>query len=192
METVIHAIYFKKLSHLPLAWTPARINHCAWHMRYDMSPCTGNMVNTNYDQVLNCGWLQNLRDTIRHLMLRDQHAAQSAMTRPSKRIATSWGFDSIIIKRCYDQRLSNDLHFSCKAKHCTVMCPATPKEFTGHYFAKCSQVYRYVCMLDANKAFSKMDFVELFESLFRRHVYSNMCMFYAINAFDTGNFVKLC
>ena len=77
-------------------------------------------------------------------------------------------FDSIIIKRYYDQLMSNDLQFSFKAKHSTVMCTATLKEIASHYNAKGSQVF--MCMLDATKAFDKVDFVKLFELLMRRDI----------------------
>ena len=77
--------------------------------------------------------------------------------------ALSKVFDSIIVKRYYDQLMSNDLQFSFKAKHYTVMCTATQKEITSHYNAKGSQVF--MCMLDATKAFDKVDFVKLFELL---------------------------
>ena len=77
-------------------------------------------------------------------------------------------FDSIIIKRYYDQLMSNDLQFSFKVKHSTVTCTATLKEIASHYNAKGSQVF--MCMLDATKAFDKVDFVKLFELLMRRDV----------------------
>ena len=74
----------------------------------------------------------------------------------------------IIIKRYYDQLMSNDLKFSFKAKHSTVMCTATLKEIASHYNAKGSQVF--MCMLDATKAFDKVDFVKQFELLMRRDI----------------------
>ena len=77
-------------------------------------------------------------------------------------------FDSIIIKRYYDQLMSNDLQFSYKAKHSTIICTATLKEIASHYAAKCSQVF--MCILDATKAFDKVDFVKLFELLMRRDI----------------------
>ena len=77
-------------------------------------------------------------------------------------------FDSIIIKRYYDQLMSNDLQFSLKAKHSTVMCTATLKEIASHYNDEGSQVF--MCMLDATKAFDNVDFVRLFELLMRRDI----------------------
>jgi len=77
-------------------------------------------------------------------------------------------FDIIIIRRHGDILSSNDLQFSFKEKHSTVMCSAAVKEIVSHYLQNASNVYS--CMLDATKAFDKVCFTKLFSLLLKRNV----------------------
>ena len=56
--------------------------------------------------------------------------------------------------------MSSDMQFSFKAQHSTVMCTCAVKEIAAHYNEKGSNIY--VRMLDASKAFDKVNFVILF------------------------------
>ena len=49
-----------------------------------------------------------------------------------------------------------------------LSCTATLKKIASHDTAECSQVF--ICMLDATKAFDKVDFVQLFELFMRRDI----------------------
>ena len=82
--------------------------------------------------------------------------------------ALSKVFDHIIIQRFSDKLISSDMQFSFKAQHSTVMCTCAVKEIAAHYNEKGSNVY--ICMLDASKAFDKVNFVKLFSLLIDRNI----------------------
>ena len=82
--------------------------------------------------------------------------------------ALSKVFDHIMIQRFSDKLMSSDMQFSFKAQHSTVMCTCAVKEIAAHYNEKGSNVY--VCMLDASKAFDKVNFVKSFSLLIDRNI----------------------
>ena len=73
-----------------------------------------------------------------------------------------------MIQRFSDKLMSSDMQFSFKAQHSTVMCTCAVKEIAAHYNEKGSNVY--VCMLDASKAFDKVNFVILFSLFIDRNI----------------------
>ena len=84
------------------------------------------------------------------------------------RSALSKVFDNIIIQRFSDKLMSSDMQLSFKAQHSTVMCTCAVKEIAAHYSEKRSNLY--VCLLDASKAFDKVNFVKLFSLLIDRNI----------------------
>ena len=82
--------------------------------------------------------------------------------------ALSKVFDHMIIQRVSDKLMSSDMQFSFKAQHSTVMCTCAVKEIAAQYNEKGSNAY--VCMLNASKAFDKVNFVKLFSLLIDRNI----------------------
>ena len=74
----------------------SHIYYFVWRKHENMSPCTGNRVNTNYERIASWGGCQGWTGDPR--ILETPHAPHccsqrlnhSAMTHPSKRIGTSW------------------------------------------------------------------------------------------------------
>ena len=68
----------------------------------------------------------------------------------------------IINKQCHVFKF-HDLLFAYKANHSTVQCVSTIKEIISYYNLNRSPVY--MCMLDASKAFDKVNLLLLFNKL---------------------------
>ena len=83
--------------------------------------------------------------------------------------ALSKVFDHIIIQMFSDKWMSSDMQFSFNAQHSTIMSTCAVKEIAACYNEKGSNVY--VCMLDASKAFEKVNFVKLFSLLIDRNIH---------------------
>ena len=74
--------------------------------------------------------------------------------------------DLIIIDKHADKLITSDLQFSFKSDHSTNMCTTVVKEVASYYNARGSDIY--VCMLDASKAFDRVNYGKLFKLLMSR------------------------
>ena len=70
----------------------------------------------------------------------------------------------IIRKQCHVFKF-HDLLFAYKANHSTVQCVSTIKEIINYYNLNKPPVY--MCMLDASKAFDKVNLLLLFNNKLR-------------------------
>ena len=64
--------------------------------------------------------------------------------------------------------MSSDMQFSFKAQNSTIMCTFAVNRIAPHYDETGNNAY--VCMLDASKAFDKLNFAKLFSLLIDRNI----------------------
>ena len=76
--------------------------------------------------------------------------------------------DLIIIDKCRVQLKTCYMQFGFKASHSTVLCTAVLKETVQHFVNNDSCVY--ACLLDASKAFDRVQYSKLFNLLLDRHL----------------------
>ena len=82
-------------------------------------------------------------------------------------------FDNCIICNQYDSLFTNDLQFAYKSKTSRIHCVSSIFETANHYVSSAGAAH--VCMLDASKAFDKVNLLTLFRQLHNR----SMCpLFY--------------
>ena len=72
-------------------------------------------------------------------------------------------FDHIIIEKCPDIFTSSDLQFGFKSKHSTTQCTFAMQNTIDYYNKNGTNVY--AMLLDASKAFDRVQYVKLFELL---------------------------
>jgi len=77
-------------------------------------------------------------------------------------------FDLIVLHRFSEQLCSSSLQFGFKAKHSTSMCTMILKEVIAYYTAHGGSLY--CTMLDATKAFDRVEYCKLFNGLLRRDI----------------------
>ena len=75
-------------------------------------------------------------------------------------------FDLIVLSRYSDKLLTSDLQFSFKTKRSTSMCTMVIKEVISYYVNNGNSVY--CTLLDATKAFDRVDYCKLFHVLLNR------------------------
>ena len=75
-------------------------------------------------------------------------------------------FDWIILVKYSDIFETTDLQFGFKPKHSTSQCTFVVKEVINYYLKNGGQVY--VTLLDASKAFDRINYVKLFKLLLRK------------------------
>ena len=71
-------------------------------------------------------------------------------------------FDWIILNTNGDQFKTTDMQFGFKADHSTSQCTYVCEEIINHYNKKQSDVY--VVLLDASKAFDRVNHINLFQN----------------------------
>ena len=71
--------------------------------------------------------------------------------------------DRILIKKCPELSLTSDLQFGFKAGHSTTQCSFVAREVIEYYHNRETDVY--VTLLDASKAFDRVEYVALFRKL---------------------------
>ena len=69
----------------------------------------------------------------------------------------------IIIDKYGDKLITSDSQFAFNCKHSTIMCTAVLKEVASYYNSRKSDVC--LCMLDASKAFDRVNYGKLFTLL---------------------------
>ena len=74
--------------------------------------------------------------------------------------------DILIIAKCQAYMHTSDLQFAVKRNHSTVLCTAALLETVSHFTEGGSNVY--ACLLDASKAFDKVNYGKLFTLLLNR------------------------
>ena len=77
-------------------------------------------------------------------------------------------FDYVIIDICGDSLSTSDMQYGYKNNHSTTMCTVILKEVIHHYINGNSNVY--CCLLDASKAFDKINYGKLFSTLLQRNI----------------------
>ena len=80
--------------------------------------------------------------------------------------------DLIILNRYTDILITSDLQFGFKAKRSTNMCTMVLKEAIDYYISNGSSVF--CTLLDATKAFGRVDYCKLFRSLMNRNLPSTV------------------
>ena len=75
-------------------------------------------------------------------------------------------FDNIVLDKHYDNLMSDELQFGYKKGASTVLCTALLKETIDYYAERDSDCY--MLMLDASKAFDRVEYVRLFTLLRER------------------------
>ena len=75
-------------------------------------------------------------------------------------------FDNIVLSKHYDNLMSDELQFGYKKGASTVLCTALLKETIDYYAERDSDCY--MLMLDASKAFDRVEYVRLFTLLRER------------------------
>ena len=75
-------------------------------------------------------------------------------------------YDIIMVNRYSDILSSSNLQFAYKNHHSTTLCTNLVKEVANHYISKGGCVY--TCLLDASKAFDRVNFVQMFKILVKR------------------------
>ena len=75
-------------------------------------------------------------------------------------------FDNCIISNQYDSLFTNDLQFAYKSKTSTIHCVSSISEIANHYVSSAEAAH--VCMLDASKAFDRVNLLTLFRKLHNR------------------------
>jgi hypothetical protein len=78
-------------------------------------------------------------------------------------------FDKIVLSKCKLQLSTSNHQFGFKAGHSTQHCSFVLNEIVNHYRSEGSNVY--LCLLDASKAFDRLEYEHLFNLLLKR----NMC-----------------
>ena len=78
-------------------------------------------------------------------------------------------FDYVIIDICGDSLSTSDMQYGYKNNHSTTRCTVILKEVIHHYINGKSNVY--CCLLDASKAFDKIDYGKLFSTLLQRNIH---------------------
>ena len=76
--------------------------------------------------------------------------------------------DMIILDKWRDRLVTSDLQYGFRRGHSTVMCTAMYKETVQHYVTRKSNVYSV--LLDASKAFDKVQYGILFKLLIKRNL----------------------
>ena len=74
--------------------------------------------------------------------------------------------DYIFLNKHSDVLHTSDLQFAFKEEHSTTMCTSVIKEVIAHYNSRGSNVY--ACLLDASKAFDRLNHGKLFNLLIER------------------------
>ena len=77
-------------------------------------------------------------------------------------------FDLIVLTRYADHLFTSDFQFGFKAKRSTNMCSMVLKECISYYNSNNSTVY--CTMLDATKAFDRVEYCKLFRQLITRQI----------------------
>ena len=83
--------------------------------------------------------------------------------------------DHIILLKCSHVFTSSDLQFGFKAHHSTSMCTFVVNEISQHYCNANSSLY--LTLLDASKAFDRVEYVKLFQSLVAKDICPVVCLF---------------
>ena len=76
--------------------------------------------------------------------------------------------DLLIIEKCSEFLYTSDLQFAFKSEHSTTLCTAVLTETVNYFVERNSNVY--ACLLDASKAFDKVQFGKLFTLLLNRNM----------------------
>ena len=76
--------------------------------------------------------------------------------------------DYIFLHKHSDILNTSDLQFAFKEEHSTIMCTSVIKEVISHYNSRNS--YVYACLLDASKAFDRLNHGKLFNLLIERNL----------------------
>ena len=74
-------------------------------------------------------------------------------------------FDLVVLDKYSDQLVASDLQFGFKARRSTNMCSMVLKETIAYYVNNRSTVY--CTMLDATKAFDRVEYAKLFRNRHR-------------------------
>ena len=90
-------------------------------------------------------------------------------------------FDYVLIDICGDSLSTSDMQYGSKNNHSTTMCTVILKEVIHHYINGNSNVY--CCLLDASRAFDKINYGKLFSTLLAICKYSNVRVSYFIDIF---------
>ena len=77
-------------------------------------------------------------------------------------------FDYVIIDMCGDSLSTSNMQYGYKSSPSTTMCTAILKEVIHHYINDNGNVY--CCLLDASKAFDKINYGKLFSTLLQRNI----------------------
>jgi len=77
-------------------------------------------------------------------------------------------FDHIVLRKHANALSTSWLQFGFKAKHCTTQCTFVLEEVVDHYLR--GQSSAHVVLLDATKAFDRVDFLKLFRLLLSRNL----------------------
>ena len=72
-------------------------------------------------------------------------------------------FDNCIISNQYDSLFTNELQFAYKSKTSTIHCVSSIFETANYYVSSAGAAH--VCMLDASKAFDRVNLLTLFRKL---------------------------
>ena len=78
-------------------------------------------------------------------------------------------FDNCLLSNQYNSlfiRNTNDLQFACKSKTSTIHCVSSIFERANYYVSSAGAAH--VCMLDASKAFDRVNLLTLFRKLHSR------------------------
>ena len=76
--------------------------------------------------------------------------------------------DLIIIDKYSDKLITSELQFAFKPDHSTNMCTSIFKDVCSYYQSRNTDVY--VCLLDASKAFDRVQYGKLFNILSKRKI----------------------
>ena len=76
--------------------------------------------------------------------------------------------DLWVLSKCSHLLLSSDMQYAFKINHYTVMCTTMLKEIISYYNSNHSDVY--ACLVDASKAYDKLNFGKLFQILIDRGI----------------------
>ena len=90
-------------------------------------------------------------------------------------------FDNCIISNQYDSLFTNDLQFAYKSKTSTIHCVHSIFKTANHYVSSAGAAH--VCMLDATKAFDRVNLLTLFRKLYNRY----MCPLCLMNGYMKRN-----
>ncbi len=75
-------------------------------------------------------------------------------------------YDIVMINRYSDILSSSSMQFAYKSQHSTALCTNLVRETAEHYISNDGCIY--TCLLDASKAFDRVNFVQLFKILMNR------------------------